>query len=70
MWLLLSNAPSNFANLPANAPGEGGSTLELYFGFLAFGAVVVMLIWLYFRTQQPQPSRQPPERDNGNPPSA
>ncbi len=70
MWLLLSNAPANLAaNLPANLPQDAGSTLELFFGFMTAGAMVVMLLWLYFRTQQPLAlPPQPPQTDQPQPP--
>ncbi|MBE7492280.1 MAG: hypothetical protein HS108_11055 [Planctomycetes bacterium] len=45
MWIAAANAA-------ANTPGRDESGLELFFGLMAAAAVVVMLLWLYFRVKR------------------
>jgi len=57
MWMALTNA----ANAAANS-GKDESSLELFFGLMAAGALVTSLLWLYFKVQRrpaPQPEAEP-----------
>lgn len=56
-WLMNANS----SNVPE--PAGDISQLELYFGGLAFFAVVAMLLWLWLRTRDPIHADEPPETD-------